>query len=191
MKKQKSFINRAVLILKKGGIIIYPTETVYGLGADITNKKAVAKIFAIKGREKTKAVSIACAKDSIEKYAYVNELAKFLIENFLPGPLALVLKKKKTIPAWITKSAYVGIRVPENKTAQEIIKKLGRPIVSTSANISGKKDPVSVKQIAPRITHHAKLIIDEGETKYKGPSTVVQINGKIKILRHGVIKILK
>ncbi len=188
-KKQRNLAGKAVSVLKKGGIVIYPTETLYGLGASIKNRKAVEKIYRIKGREKTKALSIACLKEDIEKYACVDGLAKFLIANFLPGPVTLVLKKKKTVPKWITKSSYVGIRVPENKTAQEIIKKLGCPITSTSANISGKKEPASAKKINKKIKDEADLVIDEGETKYKGPSTVLQINGGIKILRHGALDI--
>ena len=182
-------INKAVETLKNGGVIIYPTETVYGLGADINNKEAVERIFEIKGREKTKSVSIACLKKDIEKYAEVNDLARFLIENFLPGPLTLVLRKKETVPEWITNSEYIGIRVPDNEFVQKLLKKFGHAITSTSANISGKKDPISAKELAPRITRHAQLIVNEGETKYKGPSTVVQINGKIRVLRKGVLDI--
>ena len=182
-------IDKAVQILRKGGVIVYPTETVYGLGADIKNKKAIEIIYAIKGREKTKALSIACLKEDIEKYAEVNDLARILIDNFLPGPITLVLKKKRTVSNWITKSKYVGIRVPDNETAQKIIRKFGRAIVSTSANISGRKDPTSTKAVAKSIKKKVDLVIDEGETKYKQSSTVVQVNGKVKVLRHGVIEI--
>ncbi len=187
--KAESQINKAIQILKKSGVIIYPTETVYGLGADINSREAVERIYEIKGREKTKALSIACLKEDIEKYAEVTDLAKFLIANFLPGPLTLVLKKKETVPRWITNSEYVGIRVPDNELVQKLLKKFGSAITSTSANISGKKDCVSAKEIPAKIKEKVDLIIDEGETKYKGPSTVVQVNGKIKILRHGVIEV--
>ena len=188
MKKEDK-ISKAVSILKKGGVIIYPTETVYGLGADIQNKEAVDRIYGIKGRETTKSVSIACLKGDIGKYAEISDMAKFLIDNFLPGPVTLVLKKKETVPEWITASDYVGIRVPENKTVQEILKKFRGAIVTTSANVSGKKDATSGKGVSKEVKEKVDLIIDEGETKYKGPSTVVQVNGKIKILRHGVLDI--
>ena len=101
MEKSKKAINKidkAVSMLKKGGVIVYPTETVYGLGADIENEKAVNKIYEIKGREKIKSLSIACLKEDIGKYAEVSDLAKFFIDNFLPGPVTLVLKKKKSVP---------------------------------------------------------------------------------------------
>ncbi len=182
-------ISKAVQILKKGGVIIYPTETVYGLGADINSREAVERIYEIKGREKTKALSIACLKEDIEKYAEVTDLVKFLIDNFLPGPITLVLKKRAAVPNWITSSDYVGIRAPDNKTVLEIVKKFGRAIVTTSANITGQKDCISAKEIPAEIKKKVDLVIDEGETKYKGPSTVVQVNGKIKILRHGVLDI--
>ncbi len=185
----KGQISNAVEVLKKGGVIIYPTETVYGLGADIKNMKAVERIYEIKGREQTKAVSIACLKEDIEKYAEVSDLARFLIDNFLPGPVTLILKKKSSVKEWITKSDYVGIRVPDNKTVQEILKKFGSAIVTTSANISGKKDYVNAKEIPRGIKKKVDLVIDEGTTKYKGPSTVVQVNGNIKVLRHGVLDV--
>ena len=188
MKKEDK-ISKAVSILKKGGVIIYPTETVYGLGADIQNKEAVDRIYGIKGRETTKSVSIACLKGDIGKYAEISDMAKFLIGNFLPGPVTLVLKKKETVPEWITSSEYVGIRVPENKTVQEILKKFRGAIVTTSANVSGKKDATSGKGVSKKVKEKVDLIIDEGETKYRGPSTVAQINGKVKILRQGVLDI--
>lgn len=188
-KGTKSKISKAVSILKKGGVIVYPTETVYGLGADIRNKKAVSKIYEIKGRAQTKALSIACLKEDIGKYVEISGLAKFLIDNFLPGPVTLVLKKKKSVKSWITKSDYVGIRVPDNKTTQEILEKFGGAITSTSANVSGKKDPISAKGIDKRIKEKVDFVIAEGKTKYKGQSTVLQINGKIKVLRHGVLDV--
>ena len=188
MKKEDK-ISKAVSILQKGGVIVYPTETVYGLGADIQNTKAVDRIYEIKGREQTKSVSIACLKEDIKKYAEVNELARFLIDEFLPGPLTLVLKKKKTVPSWITKSNYVGIRIPDNEFAQKLLEKFGGAIVSTSANISGKKDPVSAEEVPKAIKKKVDLVISKGQTKYKGPSTVIQVDGKLKILRHGVLDV--
>ncbi len=187
--KKVDIVAKAVQILKKGGVTVYPTETVYGLGADIKSKKAVNWIYRIKGREQTKALSIACLKEDIEKYAYVNTLARILIDNFLPGPITLVLKKKKTVPSWVTKNKYVGIRVPDNEFVQKLLKKFGHAITSTSANISRKRSPVSAEQVPLSIRKKVDLVIDKGATKYKGPSTVIQINGKVKVLRHGVIEV--
>ena len=186
--KKTDFVARAVNVLRKGGVIIYPTETVYGLGAGIRNSAAVRKIYSLKGRETTKALLIAVADTTgIEKYAEVNETAKQLADEYLPGPLALVLPKKKTVPEHITRNAFVGIRVPENETARKIIEKFGDAIVSTSANISGGKDPTKVSEIPKKIRSNVDLVIDEGQTKYKGASTIVQVLGnEVKVLRQGV-----
>ncbi len=181
-------IEKAVEILKSGGIIVYPTETIYGLGADIFNEQAVHKVFEIKGREHTRAVSLAVLNEQIEDYAEVNEIAQKLIEKYLPGPLTLVLRKKENVPSWITQTEFVGIRVPKNETAQKILKKFG-PITSTSANLSGRQNPIKVAEISDEIKSKVDLILDSGETKYSGPSTVVKVTDKIEILRDGVLKL--
>lgn len=180
-------INEAVKVLEKGGVVIYPTETVYGLGADIFNKKAVEKIFKMKGREGIKAISIALREEDIEDFAVVDEKSLEFI-NKLPGPLTLVLRKQKKVPEWITKTDYVGIRVPDEENVQKIIKNFG-PITSTSANLSGEKAPSRVEDINEKIKEKVDLIIDDGPTPYKKPSTVVKINDNIEILRKGALEL--
>lgn len=185
-RKLENNVEIAIKILNEGGVIIYPTETLYGLGSDIFNEWAVQKIFEIKGRSQTKAISIAVLKKDIKKYAEVNEIAHRLIEQYLPGPLTLVLRKKEVVPSWITKTNFVGIRVPENEVAQEILRKFG-PITSTSANLSGEQAPTSTHEISEEIKNKVDFVMDFGETKYKGPSTVVKVNDRIEVLRKGVL----
>ena len=182
----ESEIEKAIKVLKNGGLIVYPTETVYGIGADIFNQEAVNRIYELKGRETTKSLSIAIEKTEIGTYAEVNESVQELIENYLPGPLTLILKKKEKVPDWISPNPYVGIRVPENKTVQRIIQEFG-PITSTSANLSGQKEPTNCEDISKQIKNGVDYVLDEGETKYKGPSTVVKVNDKVEILRKGVL----
>jgi len=180
--------NSAIKILKNSGIIIYPTETVYGLGADIFNERAVNKLIEIKGRENTKEISIAMLEYQIEEYAEVNELASELIEKYLPGPLTLVLKKKEKVPGWITSTEFVGIRVPETLQIKNILREFG-PITSTSANLSGQPAPTTIEEIPGEIKNKVDLILDDGKTKYSGQSTVVKVTDKVEVLRKGVLDI--
>jgi len=178
-------IDDAVEVLKKGGVIIYPTETVYGLGAGIFNKKAVERIKELKGREFDKPLSIAMRLEDVNEYAYAPDITLYDIFAHLPGPITIVVRKKK-VPEWITRNEYVGIRVPEDPVAFGIISEFG-PIVSTSANKAGESAPCSVDEIPDSIKEGVDLVIDTGETKYKGPSTVVKVNDKVEILREGVL----
>ncbi|MFH1425052.1 MAG: L-threonylcarbamoyladenylate synthase [archaeon] len=181
-------IEKAVEVLKSGGVIVYPTETLYGLGADVFNEAAVKKIYELKGRDFNKPLSIAVLKEEVGKYAEVNEKAQELIDKYLPGPLTLVLKKKEIVPAWVTDTEYVGIRVPDEESVLEIIRQVG-PIASTSANLSGGEEPVKVEQIPQSILDGVDLVIDGGTTKENGPSTVVKVENGVEVLRRGVLKL--
>ncbi|MFO7872121.1 MAG: L-threonylcarbamoyladenylate synthase [Candidatus Undinarchaeales archaeon] len=180
-------IKEAVEALKNGGVIVYPTETVYGLGADIFNEKAVKKIAGMKGWKEKRPISVALKEDQIEDFAVVDDNSLELIDR-LPGPMTLVLRKQNKVPNWITETDYVGLRVPESETAMLLAENFG-PITSTSANVSGQKAPYKVENIDERIKEKADYILDEGETRYKAPSTVVKINDDIEILRDGVLEI--
>lgn len=180
-------IKETAEILKKGGVVIYPTETVYGLGADIFDEDAVKRVSDIKGWKERRPISIAVKEEDIEKFANVDDNSLELID-LLPGPMTLVLEKKSIVPDWITPTDYIGIRVPESETAMDLVKKSG-PITSTSANISGQPAPFCVENIDKKIRKKADYILDDGETKYKSPSTVVKIDEDIEILRDGVLEI--
>lgn len=174
-------INKAVGVLKKSGIIAYPTDTIYGLGANIFDQKAVKRVFKLKGRSFDKPLSIAVADfKMIEELAHVSDENRGLIKKLLPGPITILLLKKDIVPDYITRgSKLVGIRFPKNREAIEIIKKVGFPITSTSANPSGKPDVFKAEDI--------KLNVDfiiRGECKYKKSSTIVDLENK-KILRRG------
>ncbi len=181
-------IEKAVEVLKKGGVIAYPTETVYGLGANIFDKKAVEKVYRLKGRDFKKPLSVAVADfQMLEKLVILSPREKKILKKLLPGPITVILPKKKIVPSWVTGGKNsVGIRFPRNEITQKIIKKAGFPITSTSANLSGKKEPSNYKEIKLKVD-----FIVKGKCQYKKPSTVFDLKKK-KIIRLGAgIKNLK
>lgn len=164
-------------IIKKNGIVIYPTETVYGIGANIFSNIALEKVFKIKKRDKDKPVSVAVSDfGMMEDLVYIGEKEKRFIDMFLPGPVTIILKKKEKVPDILTSgSQLLGIRFPAHETTIKLIQLAGVPITSTSANISGEAPPKRVAQI--KIA--ADYIIDGGDCSGE-PSTVVDlVNGKI------------
>ncbi|MDP1891490.1 MAG: L-threonylcarbamoyladenylate synthase, partial [Gemmatimonadaceae bacterium] len=141
---EKEKIKMAAAILKRGGLVAFPTDTVYGLGADARNSGAVEKIFVVKKRPHTNPLPILIAKKSdLKKYTRdASVKVKKLTDKFWPGPLTVVLKKKKIISNVVTAGKNsVGVRVPANPVVLTLLQKLGRPLATTSANISGKKSP--------------------------------------------------
>jgi len=174
-------IKKASEIIRKNGIVIYPTETVYGIGANIFSNIALEKVFTIKKREKDKPVSVAVSDiKMMEDLVYIGEKERRFIEKFLPGPVTVVLKKKENVPDLLTSgSKLLGIRFPAHENTVRLIQLAGVPITSTSANISGEAPPVSVDEI--RI--NADYIIDGGICKGE-PSTVVDLVN-LRIIRKG------
>lgn len=178
-------IQKAVEALKNGKVIAYPTETIYGLGADIFNEKAIQKIFNLKGRSFDKPLSVMVSSfDMIENIAVVSDENRVLIRKLLPGSVTVLLLKKDNVLDIITRgSKLIGIRFPKKEEAREaieIIEQAGFPIIATSANISGEKEASSADEI-----NLAVDFIVKGECKYKIVSTVVDLIDK-KILREGI-----
>jgi L-threonylcarbamoyladenylate synthase len=174
-------INRAVSVLKSGGIIAYPTETLYGLGADISNKEAVNKVFLSKKREYNKPVSVAVADfKSIYKLTKIDSRQKEIIKKFLPGPYTFLLKSNRVVLDIVTAgSDVIGIRYPDHRLACQIIEKLGKPITSTSANLSGNDPASNYHQIAVEADYIVK-----GKCKYKTGSTIIDLINN-RIIRKG------
>ncbi len=172
-------INQAIKTLKAGGLIIYPTETCYGLGVDATNPKAVNKLLTYKTRREGKPLSIAVASQSMaSNYVKLNTSAKNLYQKFLPGPLTIISKSKaKVAPRVESETKTLGVRIPDYPLILKIIKKLGKPITATSANVSYKPRPYSIKNILDHTSKKQQslidLIIDAGVLPKRPPSTVV------------------
>jgi tRNA threonylcarbamoyl adenosine modification protein (Sua5/YciO/YrdC/YwlC family) len=178
---QKRFIDRVVQKLEDGGVIIYPTDTFYGIGCDLFNKKAIQKIYQIKRRPLKKPFSFVCSDlKNISLYAQVSNFAYRIMKRALPGPYTFILEGTKLVPKlMLTNRRSVGIRVPENKICLGIVKGLGRPIVSTSVQLA-----------EPSLIHDTyspllDLVIDGGVISYE-PSTVVSlIDDNLEIIRKG------
>jgi tRNA threonylcarbamoyl adenosine modification protein (Sua5/YciO/YrdC/YwlC family) len=181
-------IDKVVEVLKAGGIIVYPTDTIYGLGCDIFNKKAVARIYQLKKREKKKPLSIICSDfKEIAKYALISNFAFQIMKEALPGPYTFILKaKNKTPKTVISKNKTVGIRLPANKICSAIVKKLGNPIITTSLNISGQKVLTNPQQLPKELLNKINLLIEAGSLGTE-PSSVIDLSGSYPvILRKGV-----
>jgi L-threonylcarbamoyladenylate synthase len=184
-------INKTAKIIKQGGLVVVPTDTVYGLICDATNPKAVAKVYFVKKRPLSQPLSIAVGNfPHIYKYVEsVPKSAKMLAKKFLPGPLTIILTKSKIIPDTVTSGRNdIGIRIPDCKIVLTLIRILKRPIVIPSANLHNKPSPITALQALKDLDGKVDLILDGGETKHGQESTIVSCIGKeIKILRVGAL----
>ena len=180
-------------ILNGGGILLYPTDTLYGLGVDALNVEALKKLRALKGREDGKPISIVVSDmEMAEEYAEVTPLALKLTEAFLPGKLTLILNAKDSLPAELTAgTGTVGVRIPNNILCLNIARELGRPYTATSANVSDMDPKNSVPEILAQFGARAGMIdriIDVGELLESLPSTVVDVRGPAPhVIREGAI----
>ncbi|MFB5628837.1 MAG: L-threonylcarbamoyladenylate synthase [Nitrosarchaeum sp.] len=178
-------IKESVSILRKGGIVAFPTETVYGLGADGLNPNAIKKIFQAKKRPNDNPLIFHISnKDDIKKFAKnIPPEAEKLIEKFWPGPLTLVLKKSSIIPKIATGGLNtIAIRMPSHKIALALIKSLENPIVAPSANLFGKPSPTLAKHVLDDLNGKINAIIDGGNTRIGIESTVLDLTTNIPIL---------
>lgn len=186
-------VGKAVKVLRAGGVVLYPTDTLYGLGADALSDKAVDKVKRIKGREKKKPIHcIVSDLGMAEQYAEVDDLARMLAKEFWPGALTLICKKQKGVEEGIARDIEtIGIRIPAHPFCLALVRELGRPITTTSANKAGEAPEVSVQKILVQLGDAATsidLAIDEGEKLLRAPSTVVDMTGAEPIiLREGAI----
>jgi len=183
-------VKEAANIIKSGGLVIYPTETVYGLGADPFNRIAVLKVFGAKRRPFGNPLSVAVSSlDEADKLVFVNGPARKIAGAFLPGPITMILKKKARLVKEITAgSDRLGIRIPDNPIALRLIELAG-PITSTSANISGQPAPTTAYNAKEQIGDRADFVLDGGRCKIKEPSTIIDLTEleEPKILRIGAV----
>ncbi len=185
---QPRLISQIVKYLRQGGVICYPTDTVYGIGCDIFNQKAVKRIYRIKQRAKDKPFSFMCAdlKD-LSKYCLVSNTAYRLMKKNLPGAYTFILPTLKIVPKIMTsKQKTVGIRVPDNAICRALIEELGNPILTSSAVVGDDEGPMTEAfEIEDRLGNQLDAIIDGGPV-YPAPSSVVSlINDDVEILRYG------
>jgi len=172
-------IARVLTALRKGGIIAYPTETAYGIGCTLDNIKTVARIYRIKHRPKGKLLSVIVGSVAIAKqHVLIDDKARRLVKKFMPGPLTLVSPTKtKGSLAW---------RIPSHWFALELAKRFGKPIISTSANISGRQPPYKIGDVKRTFEGKIAVIIDGGNLPKRPTSTIFDVR-RMKILRRGPI----
>lgn len=191
-RPREETIKEAAKIIKDGGLVAFPTETVYGLGTDALNEEAVRRIFKVKGRSFNKALSILIGrKEDLRQYVQeIPKSAQVLIERFWPGPLTLILRASLLIPDIIKgENDTIGIRMPDCKTALEIVKTSGVPLACPSANLSGRSSPTKVEEVIKDLGEKIDLILDGGETKIGVESTVLDLTtSSPTILREGAFK---
>ena len=178
---QQRLINRVSEVLDKGGLIAYPTDTFYGIGCDLFNKKGIQLIYKLKNRPLKKPFSIICdSLKEISHYAQVSNYAYKTMKRLLPGPYTFILEGTKLVPKiMLTKRKTVGIRVPDNTICLSIVRTLGRPIISTSA---GLDDPYSIQNA---FSLYLDIVIDGG-VLYPSPSSVISLIDDVpEIIRRG------
>lgn len=185
---QPRLISKVANILRDDGVIAYPTDTVYGIGCDIFAKKAIDRIFAIKGKSHKNPLSFICPdlKD-ISKYAYVSNRAYKVMRHLLPGPYTFVLKATPLVPKlMVTKIKTVGIRIPENNICMALLRELGHPIVSTSASFGEFDVFTDPEEIDIRLGHQLDAIIDGGILGTTASSVVSLVDDNdFRVLRPG------
>lgn len=174
-------IEKAVAVLRRDGVIVYPTETVYGLGADALSDEAVMRVYELKNRPLSQPMSVAVSDvDMLAAIAVVDDAAEAFIERFLPGPTTVILPAKSCLPTILTGGiGWIGIRMPAHPVALRIIELLDSPITATSANLSGEEPPTRPEEVF--VPHD--YLVDGGELPGT-PSTVVDFSTRT-ILRKG------
>jgi tRNA threonylcarbamoyl adenosine modification protein (Sua5/YciO/YrdC/YwlC family) len=184
---QLRLIRKAVEIIREGGIVIYPTDTVYGIGCDLFNKKGIERIYEIKRRDRRKPLSFVCAdlKD-ISRYARVADKAYKIMRRLLPGPYTFILEASRIVPKTILpKRKTTGIRVPDNKICLALAAELGSPIISSSVKDQEGELLSDPRIIAELFGKRVDVIIDGGIIAAKPSSVISIINEEIEILREG------
>jgi L-threonylcarbamoyladenylate synthase len=194
-RPEEDLIGIAAKVLQNGGVIGYPTETVYGIGCSVFNAEAVSRIYDLKNRDRSKAL-ILIAADALQIGDLVEEIpddAEHLMDNFWPGPVTIVFKASPRLQEFaFRKSKTIAIRIPDSVICLALLKACGFPIVSTSANRSGEPAGTSALEVIHTFSESLDLIIDGGVTPSKIPSTVVDVTrSPARVIREGAVSILE
>lgn len=188
---EAKIVKKALVVLKNKGVIMHATETCYGFAVDALDKKAILRLYSLKKMDLKKPSSIMVFNlKSSEKYGKFNTLSRALAKKYLPGPLTIIVPRKASLPSFLNPaSKTIGIRIPAHNLTLKILKTYKKPLITTSANISGQKEVYSAAAFLKSMPKNASvpdLIIDSGAIPIKKPSTVVIVEkNKIKTLRQG------
>ena len=191
LKATKNNILVASQIVKRGGLVVYPTETVYGLGCDPFNVEAVKRILKVKGNRRKPLPILAATIRDADMIAFISQKGKRLAAKFWPGPLTLVFPKKPALPDTVTFSLdSVGLRIPDNDIALQLISLSGGLLIGSSANRTGEEPPRTVQEISGELKEMVDVVLDGGSTAQGRPSTVADLTSeKPRVLREGPISL--
>lgn len=181
-------IDKIVSVVDSGGLVITPTDTVYGIMGDSLDESVIRKVYSVKRRSFSKPLILLMSDvEMIKKYTSdISDVEWDLINHFLPGLVTIILKKNDLVNPLITSNSdYVGIRIPDNSELVEIIKKLGRPVISTSANISDRDVITRVDMISDELLFGIDYVYDGGEINSLSSTIIRVVDGKLVILRRG------
>ena len=181
-------IDKIVSVVDSGGLVITPTDTVYGIMGDSLDESVIRKVYSVKKRSFSKPLILLMSDvEMIKKYTSdISDVEWDLINHFLPGLVTIILKKNDLVNPLITSNSdYVGIRIPDNSELVEIIKKLGRPVISTSANISDRDVITRVDMISDELLFGIDYVYDGGEINSLSSTIIRVVDGKLVILRRG------
>jgi L-threonylcarbamoyladenylate synthase len=185
MTSERETVAEAARVLARGGTAVYPTETVYGIGASVYIPEAVERVFEIKGRARGMPLSVAVASfEMIGQVARIGEEDLTLLRKMLPGPVTVLVEKSPALPDLVTAgSPLVGIRFPDHLMAMDLIGMTG-PITSTSANLSGQPPAASIEELDPKIAEKVDIVLDGGRSRFARPSTLVDLGAR-RVIREG------
>ncbi len=186
----KRQIEKAAEVLRKGGLVVFPTDTVYGLAADPCNRAAVERLYEIKQRPREKSLPLlASGVRQLKDVAELSPLARFLAAHFWPGGLTLILKRKVSFPEYVSGGGgTIAVRVPGHRVPAGVARLLGGPIVGTSANLSGRPSALTASAAAMQLGNFVDLIIDGGECPGGIESTIVDVTGgEPSVIRRGAV----
>lgn len=191
-KPTEEELEEIVTVLDQDGLIVFPTDTVYGLACNCYSKKGIEKIFQVKKRDHKKPINVLT--DSLEKIkeiAYVSAKEEELIEKYMPGALTVILDKKENIPGILTAELNtVGVRIPKDDIALEILRRVPYPLATTSVNESGESAGIQLSDFQELLEGKVEIMIDGGPSKLQVASTIIRVeNNQIKVLREGSLKI--
>ncbi len=186
-------ISEAALLINRDGVVVFPSETLYGIGVNALSENAIRRVFKIKDRDNGKPIPILIHKKEVlsEFVSYIPEKAENLIEKFWPGGLTIIFEASPKLPSLLTgNTGKIGIRISNNPIAQELVKQADIPITATSANISGQKGCTTALEVYESLGNRVDLVLDGGKTKSPLGSTVIDVTcTPIKIIREGVVQL--
>ena len=184
-------VREAASALRAGGLVVFPTDTVYGLGVDPWNEEAVQRLFRVKGRAASKPLQLllADAAQLQDVVAEVSDAAQRIARRFFPGGLTLVLKRRPAVPATVVAGgATVGVRVPDHTVCLEMIRAFGSPLAASSANRSGRESPSTAQEAVAQVGESVDLVLDAGPCPLGRESAVLDLSGsRPRLLREGAI----